>query len=176
MERVQHLDSDGKLITQSLTDYTKKTVRNEFADLADFLSNWTAAAKKTQVIEALEASEVYFEALADQVGRDFDPFDLICHVAFDQPPLTRRERAENVKKQNYFTKYGDQARGVLETLLDKYAHQGLRAIEKMDILKMCPLDTIGTPIEIVKLFGGKAQYLAALRELEAMGQADSRGD
>ena len=100
------------------------------------------------------------------MGRDYDTFDLLCHVAYDQPPLTRRERANNVKKRNYFTKYGDQARAVLEALLDKYANQGIEAIEKMDVLRVQPLNALGTPVEIIQLFGGKKLYLEALRELE----------
>ena len=166
LERVQHIDKDGKLITESLTDYTQKTILGQYPNLQTFLSNWTVADQKTKIIEELEEQGVYFEALAETVGKDFDAFDLICHVAFDQPPLTRQERADNVKKRNYFARYGDQARVVLEALLDKYASQGLRAIEKMDILRVSPLDDLGTPLEIVKLFGGKQQYLAALRELE----------
>ena len=114
----------------------------------------------------MEEHGIYFDALAEKVGRDYDAFDLICHVAFDQPPLTRAERANNVKKRDYFTKYGEHARAVLEALLAKYENQGLRAIEKMDVLKVDPLDEFGTPVEIVGWFGGKAGYLEALRELE----------
>jgi type I restriction enzyme R subunit len=173
MERVQHIDANGKLITESLTDYTRKTVHGEFAKLSEFLAQWSQADKKTSIIEELEERGVYFEALAESVGSEFDAFDLICHVAFDQPPLTRRERANNVKKRNYFTKFGDQARAVIEALLEKYANQGLRAIEQMDVLKVEPLDALGTPVEIIKFFGGKKQFLAALRELEEQlyGQA-----
>ncbi len=167
-ERVQYYGPDGKLITESLRDYTKKQVRSAYASLADFLQRWTSAEKKRALVDELTEQGVFFEALADDVGKDLDPFDLVCHVAFDQPPLTRRERADNVKKRNYFTKYGEQARRVLEALLEKYANQGIFAIENMDVLKVDPLDEIGTPIEIIKFFGGKDQYLAALRELEAM--------
>ena len=106
------------------------------------------------------------EALRDAVNREVDLFDLICHVAFDQPPLTRKERANNVKKRNYFTKYGEQARKVLETLLDKYADEGVTNIESMDILKVKPLTDFGSPIEIIKQFGSKAKYLEAIKELE----------
>jgi type I restriction enzyme R subunit len=100
------------------------------------------------------------------VGKDFDPFDLICHVAFDMKPLTRRERAMNVKKRNYFTKYGEKARAVLEALLDKYADEGIENIESMEVLKLHPFDQYGSLIEIVKLFGGKQKYLEALKELK----------
>ena len=110
-----------------------------------------------------------WDALADEVGKDFGPFDLICHVAFDQPPLTRRERAENVRKRNYFTKYGEQARAVLEALLDKYADEGVENIEDLKVLRINPFDEIGTPTEIVnEFFGGKKQYEHALRELEEL--------
>ena len=101
------------------------------------------------------------------MGKDYDPFDLICHVVFDQPPLSRRERAENVRKRNYFTQYGEQARAVLAALLDKYADEGIENIESMDILKVQPINQFGTPVEIINIFGGKEQYLAALAGLEA---------
>ena len=132
-----------------------------------FLQRWSTSDKKRVILDELAEQGVLLEALADDVGKDLDPFDLVCHVAFGQPPLTRRERAENVKKRDYFTKYGDEARTVLEALLEKYANQGVLAIENMDILKVDPLDEIGTPIEIIKFFGGKDQYLAAIRELES---------
>ena len=119
---------DGKLITESLKDYTKKKVQQEFASLDEFLHCWTDAERKEAIIDELAEQGVLIEALADQVGKDFDPFDLVCHVAFDQPPLTRRERAEQVRKRNYFTKYGEQARKVLEALLDKYADEGIEPI------------------------------------------------
>src|SRR5205814_2405575 len=104
---------------------------------------------------------------ADQVGRDLDAFALICHVAFDQPPLTRRERADKVRKRNVFARYGDKSRAVLEALLDKYADAGLKSVESLEILKVDPLTAFGTPIEIVNLFGSKKKYLAAIEQLEA---------
>ena len=167
VEQVQHVDKDGKLITESLRDYTRRTIRGQFDELTDFLSRWTQSDRKTAVIEELEEQGIYFDALSEAVGHEFDAFDLVCHVAFDQPPLTRRDRANNVRKRDYFTKYGEQARSVLEALLDKYANQGLRVIEKMEVLRVQPLDEFGTPIEIVGLFGGKQQYLKAIAELEA---------
>ena len=115
----------------------------------------------------MEENGVLFAELAEQVGKDFDPFDLVCHVAFDQPPLTRRERADNVRKRNYFAKYGDQARAVLEALLDKYADEGIETIESVNVLKIQPLDKFGTPVEIVRLFGGAEKYQTAVRELES---------
>lgn len=165
-ERVQYLDADGKLITESLTDYTRKTVRSAYTSLDDFLSVWNDAERKQVVLEELAAKGVFLDELSEQVGRDYDAFDLICHVVFDRPPLTRRERAQQVKKKDIFTKYGDKARAVLDALLQKYADAGITSVESLEILKVDPLTSYGTPIEIVKLFGGKPGYLAAIRELE----------
>jgi len=165
-ERVQYLDANGKLITESLKDYSRKTLLQAYTSLDDFLSAWNDAEKKQAILEELAAQGVFLDELADQVGRDYDAFDVICHVAFDQPPLTRRERAESVKKRNVFAKYGDQARAVLDALLQKYADSGITSVESLEILKVDPLTAHGTPVEIVKLFGGRDGYLAAIRELE----------
>lgn len=165
-ERVQYYGADGKLITESLRDYTKKKVLSRFASLDDFLTQWNEASKKKAIVEEMTQQGVLFEALADDVGKDLDPFDLVCHIAFDQPPLTRRERADNVRKQDYFEKYGDQVRSVLEALLDKYANQGIMAIEDIDVLRIDPIDEFGTPIEIINWFGGREAYVAAVAELE----------
>ena len=126
---------------------------------------WSSADKKQAIVNELAQEGVFFEALADEVGKDCDPFDLLCHVAWDQPPLTRRERAERVKKRDYFTKYGDRARRVLEALLAKYADAGVGQIEETQVLTLAPLTEFGTPTEIVKLFGGKDAYQQAVREL-----------
>lgn len=166
-ERVQYYGSDGKLITESLTDYTRKKVHAEYTTLEAFLQKWSSADQKEVILEELEERGVLFAELADQVGKDFDPFDLVCHVAFDQPPLTRRERADNVKKRNYFTKYGDKARAVLEALLEKYADEGIETIEDPSVLKVQPLDQFGTPVEIIRLFGGTDMYQTAIKELES---------
>jgi len=166
-ERVQYLDADGKLITESLRDYTRKTLRKAYASLDAFLNAWNDADRKQVILEELVAQGVFLDELAEQVGRDYDAFDLVCHVAFDQPPLTRQERAEKVRKRNVFASYGDQARAVLDALLQKYADAGIRSVESLEILKVDPLPTLGTPVEIVKLFGGKAAYLAAVRQLES---------
>jgi type I restriction enzyme, R subunit len=165
-ERVQYLDADGKLITESLKDFTRRTVRKAYTSLSAFLNAWKAADRKQAIVEELSSRGVFLEELAEQVGREFDAFDLVCHVGFDQPPLTRRERAEKVRKRNVFAKYGDDARAVLEALLDKYADVGLKSVESIEILKVDPLRTFGTPVEIVSLFGGKQSYLAAIQELE----------
>ena len=166
VERVQYLDENGRLITESLIDYTRKTVLKNYASLDDFLAVWNDAEKKLAVLEALAAQGVFLDELAEQVGRDFDPFDLVCHIAFDRPPLTRRERADNVKKRDLFGRYEARARAVLTALLDKYADSGIASVESMEILKVDPLTAHGTPVEIVKLFGGRDGYLAAIRELE----------
>jgi len=165
-ERVQYLDSEGKLITQSLTEYTRANIHKQYKSLDDFLQKWTEADKIQVLINELEDNGVLFHELSGAVGKDFDPFDLICHVVFDQPVLTRKERADKVKKRNYFTKYGEQARAVLETLLDKYSDGGIENIESMKILSITPFDIYGTPVEIVKMFGGRNQYLQAVKELE----------
>jgi type I restriction enzyme, R subunit len=165
-ERVQYLDANGKLITESLKDYTRNAVRKAYATLNTFLNAWNDADRKQAVIDELAGHGVFLDELSEQVGRDVDAFDLICHIAFDQPPRTRRERADKVRKRNVFGKYGDKSRAVLEALLDKYADAGLKSVESLEILKVDPLSRFGTPVEIVHLFGGKQNYLAAIQELE----------
>jgi type I restriction enzyme R subunit len=165
-ERVQYYGADGKLITESLKDYTRKAVRKEYSSLDQFLRRWSQADKKQAVITELEQQGVLFDPLAEEVGRTYDPFDLVCHVAFDQPPLSRRERAAAVKKRNVFAKYGEQARRVLEVLLDKYADTGIEDIEDIKVLQLAPFSDIGTAPELVGAFGGKSGYLKAVQELE----------
>ncbi len=165
-ERVQYLNAQGKLITESLRDYTRINVMRQFDSLDKFLQAWSDADRKAVLIEALEAEGVLFDALADEVGKDLDPFDLLLHVAYDMPPLTRRERANRVKKRNAFAKYGDVARKVIDALIDKYADEGVQTIESIEVLRVPPLDKLGTPTELVKSFGGRAQYDVALRILE----------
>lgn len=169
-ERVQYYDANGKLITESLKDYTKKTISKEYRTLDEFLQKWQSADKKQAIIEELSNQGIFFEALADEVGqqsgKEFDPFDLLCHVAWGMKPLTRKERAEKVKKKNYFAKYGDKAQAVLKALLDKYADEGVTHIEENEILTVNPFDEIGTPVEIINSFGGLEAYHKALFELE----------
>jgi type I restriction enzyme R subunit len=165
-ERIQYYGPEGKLITESLKDYTRQTVRKDYSSLDEFLRRWSNAERKAAILQELQEHGLLLEPLADEVGKDFDAFDLICHVAFDQPPLTRRERADQVKKRNYFAKYGDQARKVLETLLEKYADTGIENIEDIKILTLDPFKNMGTASELVSAFGGKPAYLAALYELE----------
>lgn len=166
-ERVEFLGEDGQMVTESYRDYSRKNILNEFTSLDDFLNKWNASSKKAAIIEALAEYGIELPKLAQEVGKDYGDFDLICHIAFDQPPLTRAERANNVKKRNYFTKYGVQAREVLEALLEKYADEGITSIENNKVLKLKPFDNIGTPVEIINdVFGGKANYEQALLELE----------
>jgi len=164
-ERVQYLDGDGNLITESLRDYARQTVLNNYTSLDNFLRAWHGAERKNAIVDELVSRGVFIEELSAQVGMELDVFDLICHVAFDQPPLTRRERAEKVKKRNIFGKYGEQARAVLEALLEKYADTGLKSVESLEILKVDPLSNLGTPVEIISRFGGRDSYLAAIQEL-----------
>lgn len=165
-ERVLITDADGTIITESVKDYCRKTIHKEYATLDEFLNRWSTAQQKNAVIEELAERGVFFEELEKEVGKEFGAFDLICHVAFDRPPLTRKERAENVRKHDYFSKYGDTARKVLNALLDKYADEGIEDIEDMGVLRVQPFNTIGSPVEIVKAFGSKQKYLQALKELE----------
>ena len=165
-ERVQYFDANGKLVTQSLKDYTRNALTKDFATLDEFLRHWSDGEKKQAIVDELANQGVFFEALAAEVGKDCDPFDLLCHVVWGQPPLTRRERADQVKKRDYFTRYGDQARRVLEALLDKYAEGGVGEIEETQILTVVPFSEFGTPIEIIRSFGGKDGYQQAVRELK----------
>jgi len=166
-ERVEYYGPEGQLITESYRDFTRKQIKAEFASLDEFLRHWNSAGKKQAIIDLLEEHGIILENLAEEVGRDYGDFDLICHIAYDQPPLTRRERADNVKKRNYFTKYGEQARAVLDALLDKYADRGIESMENARVLKLHPFSQIGTPMEIInKVFGGKANYEKAVLELE----------
>lgn len=166
ISREMYFDNHGKPITTSLKDHTKELIKGQYASLDDFLNRWNSTDKKEVIIKELEDQGVLVEALRDAVNREVDLFDLICHVAFEQPPLTRKDRANNVKKRDYFTKYGEKARKVLEALLDKYADEGVTNIESMNILKVKPLTDFGSPLEIIKHFGSKARYLEAVKELE----------
>ncbi|MCE5211522.1 MAG: DEAD/DEAH box helicase family protein [Deltaproteobacteria bacterium] len=166
-ERIEYYGPDGNLITESYRDFTRKQIKSEFASLEDFLRSWNTARKKQAIITLLEEHGVILENLAELVGKEYSDFDLICHIAYDQPPLTRKERANNVRKRNYFTKYGAQTRAVLNALLDKYADKGIESVENAKVLKLKPFSDIGTPLEIIKnVFGGKANYEKAILELE----------
>ena len=127
---------------------------------------WNHTEKKEELLAELAENGVLLEALKEEVGKDLDPFDLICHIAFDQPPLTRAERANNVRKRNYFTKYGEMAQKVLDSLLTKYEQEGITSIETGTILKVEPLNKLGSPVELVRAFGKKKDFEQALKELE----------
>ncbi len=173
-ERVQYYGPDGKLITESLKDYTRRAVRKDYASLDDFLRRWNSAEKKRALIEELESQGVLLEALAEEVGKSgdkkpgktFDPFDLICHVAYDQPPLSRKERADQVRKRDVFARYGEKARAVLNALLDKYADVGIETIEDINVLMLEDFKRLGSLPELIGAFGGKPGYLKAVQELE----------
>lgn len=166
VERELTFDQDGKSIVVGLKDFTRDKVRAKFGDLNDFLTRWNTADRKEALVDELREQGVLLDEFLEAVDRDADLFDLIVHVAFDQKPLTRRERAEQVKKRNYFTKFGEPARRVLDALLDKYADEGIQNLETLDVLRVKPLDSLGSPMEIVRLFGDKTRYLQAVRELE----------
>lgn len=166
-ERIEYIGEDGQLITESYKDFTRKKIHSEFESLDVFLQQWHDAKKKQVLIEELEEHGIVFENLAEEIGKDYGIFDLICHIAYDQPPLTRKERAENVKKRNYFTRYGEKAQAVLNALLDKYADTDIKTIENAKVLRNKPFDDIGTPIEIInEAFGSKAKYEQAIQDLE----------
>ena len=166
-ERVEYLDEQGKLVTESLRDFTRKALRKRFASLDDFLKRWKSAERKQAVVEEMAAEGLPLDVLVKELDKDLDPFDLICHVAFDAKPLTRRERAENVKKRDVFSKYGEQARAVLGALLDKYADEGILNLDDANVLKVPPLDTLGTPVELVNAFGGKPGFQQAVNDLQS---------
>ncbi|EFI9192507.1 DEAD/DEAH box helicase family protein [Escherichia coli] len=166
-QRVQYYDADGKLVTESFKDYTRKTLLKEYASLDDFTRKWQDADRKEAIIHELEQQGIIWEVLAEEVGKDLDPFDMLCHVVYGQPPLTRKERAENVRKRNYFTKYSEAAQAVLDNLLDKYADAGVQEIESIQVLKLKPFDSMGALPEIIKTgFGDRNGYNQALSELE----------
>lgn len=169
-EIVSVLSEDGKTMrTESVSGFTRRQLRKRYATLQDFIQNWTAADRKKAIVDELKEYSILIEAVREKNPSlvNADIFDIICHVAFDQPPLTRRERANNVIKRNYFAKYEGKAREVLMALLDKYADYGILNLEDPDILDHEPFNEIGKPQKIVKLFGGIQQFEQALKELES---------
>jgi type I restriction enzyme R subunit len=166
-ERIEYVGPDGELITESYRDFARKQIMSEYRSLDQFIQKWRTSDRKRAIIDELEDHGIVLSNLVEEVGKGVGDFDLLCHIAYDQPPLTRRERAEKVKKRNYFAKYGDRARAVLESLLDKYADEGITTIEEPKVLRLKPFADIGTPTEIINgTFGGKAEYEQALRDLE----------
>lgn len=166
-ERVEYIGPDGSLITESYKDFSRKQIQSEYASLDDFLTRWNSARKKQAIIDELEEHGIILDNLAAEIGKDYGDFDLICHIAWGQPPLTRKERANKVKKRNYFIRYGEQARAVLNALLDKYADEGIGSLESAKVLRLDPFKSMGTPVEIInQIFGGKDQFESAIQELE----------
>ncbi len=164
-ERVQYMDDDGKIITESLRDYTRRNILKNHASLDDFLTHWSHADRKQAIIEELEARGVLFAALQEEVGSAFDPFDLVCHIAYDKPPLTRKERADAVRKRDVFGRHEGLARKVLESLLEKYADEGALDLENPEVIRLDPLNKLGSPVEIIRAFGGKPEYEKAVHDL-----------
>lgn len=173
---VEYIDPDtGKPVTESYWDYSRSTIQEKFSSLDDFIQNWKETAKKEKILSLLKDEGVDIKTLQEEIGQDYGAFDLICHIAFDQPPMTRTERVSQVKKKNYFNKYGDKARAVLERLLDLYATEGVESIESTQVLRLSNFEDLGTPMEIVKdIFNGKENYQIALKELEEELYKDSR--
>lgn len=165
-ERVEYVGADGKLVTESYREFAKKQVRSEFSSLNDFIRRWNSADRKQAIVDELEQYGVSLKNLAADVGKDLDPFDLILHVGYDQRPLTRKERAEKIRKRNYFAKYGPTARAVLEALLDKYQDEGVVDLNDPNVLRIAPLSSMGTPVQLVKRFGSPSDFEAAVRDLQ----------
>ena len=163
-------DANGKLLrTESITDYTRKNINDTYANLEDFIRRWNEAEKKAEITDLLRESGIDLQALKHERNMDdVDDFDFICHIAYGKKPLTRRERAENVKKRDIFNKYGAEARKVLEALLDKYANDGITQLENRTVLRLDPFRQMGSPANIAKLFGGNQQYFSAVKELESL--------
>ena len=162
-------DANGKLLRQEdIIDYTRTNIKGEYASLSDFIRKWKTSDKKKTIEESFMAMGIDLKALkADQGMEDVDDFDFICYVAYGKKPLTRKERANNVKKKDFFSKYSADAQAVLDILLDKYMNQGITEVEDIKVLSLADFANYGKPAKIVKLFGGKEQYVAAVRELEA---------
>jgi len=165
-QRIQYFGADGRLITESLKDYTRKNIDQNFGSLDAFIQRWTTAEKKEILLAEMAEQGILLEALREEIGKEMDDFDLICHIAFDQPALTRKERAEQVRKRNYFAKYSDKAQAVLNALLDKYEQEGITTIEQGSILKIQPINQLGSPVELVRAFGKGKDFEEAIKELE----------
>ena len=165
-ERVEYLDQSGRLVTESLNDFTKRALKKRFTSLDDFLKRWSAAERKQAIIEELKDEGLPLDLIGAELGSDLDLFDLICHVAFEAKPLTRRERAENVRKLDVFAKYGDQARAVLDMLLTKYSDEGVLTIDDANVLRIPPFTDLGTPVQLINSFGGRDAFVEAARNLQ----------
>lgn len=164
---VKYLDYNGKLIIESFKDYTRKNIKNKYATLDNFLQAWNSAEKKSIIIDEMEKAGIFMEELKANTKKDLDPFDMLCHIAYDKPPLTKKERIANVKKRNYFAKYGAKVQEVINALLDKYAETDIRNLETIDILKLEPVNKIGNPMYILNtIFKGRKNFENIIKELE----------
>ncbi len=166
-ERVEYMDEHGKLITESLRTFTRNELRKHYASLDAFLNRWNNAERKEAIVQELADEGLPLDTIAHELGKDLDPFDLICHIAFDRKPLTRKERAANVRKRDAFAKYGPQARAVLEALLAKYQDEGVLNLEDPLILSIPPINTMGTPLQLIKEFGGREHFEQAVHDMQA---------
>jgi type I restriction enzyme R subunit len=165
-ERVQYYDKNGKLITESIRDYSKRNILNEYATMDDFIHMWTTSEKKQAIIDELQEHGVLLDSLRQDSGKEIDDFDLILHVAFDKKPLTKQERVDHVIKKGYLSKYSPICQQVLSSLLDKYMDGGISDLEGTRILDNAPFDRYGSPKKIASQFGGKNEYIYAVRELQ----------
>ncbi|MCY4227127.1 MAG: DEAD/DEAH box helicase family protein [Gammaproteobacteria bacterium] len=165
-EQIKYLGSDGKLITESLRDFTRRTLLKRFASLDEFLKHWNEADRKQTVLDEMEKEGFPMESVAREINSELDPFDLICHIVFDIEPLTRRERAEKVKSGKAFDKYAGKARSVLNALLDKYADEGILKIDDAKVLRIPPINEIGTPVELIRAFGDRDAFERAVHEIQ----------
>ncbi|MHC2480964.1 EcoAI/FtnUII family type I restriction enzme subunit R [Rhizobium leguminosarum] len=165
-ERVEYLDANGKLVTESLRDFTKAALLRHFASLDDFLRRWKSEGRKDAIVKELAAEGLPLDVIAKELGVDLDPFDLVCHIAFDRRPLTRQERADSVKKRDVFGRYEGKARAVLDVLLAKYADEGVLTLDDANVLRIPPANTLGTPVELVRAFGGKLAFEQAVHDMQ----------
>ena len=166
---MRYYDGQGRLMSENLVDYTRKNINSTFASLQDFLTRWQDADRKEVLLRELQSQGILTGIIRDEMGqqyRDLDDFDLICHLAFGAKPLTRAERAKDVQKRDPYTRYQGRARQVLDALLQKYADEGIAPIEDAQGLKVKPFTDIGSPVEIVRLFGGKEGYYQMLHDLK----------
>jgi type I restriction enzyme R subunit len=165
-EQVSFIDEHGKLITQSLRDYTRQNILKRYASMDQFLNEWRSVDQKLALMDELEKQGILLHELIDEVGTKIDPFDLVLHIAYGHRPIARKERAEKLKKGNYFEKYSDKAKSVIDALIDKYADQGIEHIETPEVLKVTPFSRIGTPFELLEELGGSNGYEKVVQEIE----------
>jgi len=164
-ERIQYYDTDGKLVTESIVDFSKRNLLSEYSTLDDFINNWSSADKKSAIIFELEERGVFLEELKNEYDSDIDDFDLILHFAFDVKPLTKKERIKYLKDSGFLDQYSDVCKNVLDSLLEKYQDNGIQDIEDTRILENAPFDRMGNPVKIASYFGGKKAYLQTVREM-----------